>query len=165
MFFGRGKLLRTALIFGAIIVLGVVQWFSQKAKHDEPLSGTVRVLVVPHAAKTASCKDWMVDVYLENTTGYELELNGFTVRTSFDGQEEESAQRGTLSTKADQPIWELPKAKQTRIWHVDDGCTTWAGHGNWEKGKTEVQYKVTAYTSEGVYSALAKTTVSIPTHF
>ena len=164
LFSGRGKLLRIVLLFVALVVIGVIQWESQKARRDQPLYGTVLVRVVPHATETTSCTDWSIDVYLENSTGNPIKLNGFTVHTSFDGVDEETANRGTLSTKSDNPIWELSKGKQTRMWHIDDGCAKWAGHGSWEQGPAMVQYHVTVYTSDGIFSSMAKTAVSIPSH-
>lgn len=161
MFSGRGKLLRIALLFVALVILGVVQWETQKAKRAGPLSGAVRVLVVPRTTETKTCDDWRVDVYLENSTNYELKLNGFTVHTAFDGKDEETAKRGTLSTKSNNPIWKLSKAKQTRIWHADNGCSQWAGHGNWKNQPTQIRYRVTAYTSDGIFSSTADTTVAI----
>jgi hypothetical protein len=161
MFSGRGKLLRIGLLVAALVVLGIVQWETQQGKLEGPLSGVIRVLIVPHATDTESCKDWAVDVYLENNTNEELQLNGFTVHTEIGNDEEQTVSRGVMATKAELPLWTLGKAKSTRIWHVDDGCTQWANRGNWRNEPTDVRYKVVAYTSNGVYSAIAGTRISI----
>lgn len=161
MFSGRGKLLRIGLLFAALVALGIFQWKTQNAKLDEPLAGVIRVLIVPHSSVTESCKDWSVDVYLENNTNEELRLNGYTVRTEVGNDEEQTAERGVKSTKSDMPLWTLSKAKSTRIWHADNGCTQWASRGNWRSEPTDVRYHVVAYTSNGVYSAMAGTKVAI----
>jgi hypothetical protein len=162
MFSGRGKLLRIGLLFAALVALGVFQWVTDQNKRNLPLAGKIRVLIVPHSNVTKSCKDWTVDVYLENNTNEGLDVYGYTVHTSVGGDEEQTASRGVMSTKADMPIRRLGKAKSTRIWHVDDGCKRWANHGNWRTEPTEVRYQVVAYTSNGIYSAIAGTKVEIP---
>jgi hypothetical protein len=162
MFSGRGKLLRIGLLFAALVGLGIFQWVTDQGKQAVPLAGKIRVLIVPHTSQTKSCKDWIVDVYLENNTNEILELNGYTVHTAVGGDEEQTASVGVMSTRSDTPIRRLGKAKSTRIWHVDDGCKQWANHGNWRTGPTDVRYQVVAYTSNGIYSAIAGTKVSIP---
>jgi hypothetical protein len=161
MFSGRGKLLRIGLLFAALVALGIFQWVTDQKKQAMPLAGKIRVLVVPHSSETTSCKDWTVDVYLENNTNERLELYGYTVHTSVGGDEEQTVSMGKMTTKADTPIRRLGKAKSTRIWHADDGCQRWADRGNWRTEPTDVRYRVVAYTSNGIYSAIAGTKVSI----
>ena len=161
MFSGRGKLRRIMLLFLALVALGVVQWEFQKSKREKPLFGTIRVIVAPRERETTSCKDWRLDVYLENNTSYEIDLNGYTIHTAIGDEEEQTATRGILSTHADEHLWSLGPARQTRIWHADNGCTQWSQRGNWRNAPAEVRYKATAYTSDGIYSGIAATTVSI----
>jgi hypothetical protein len=161
MFSGRGKLLRIALLFVALVILGVVQWQVQKSKREKPLFGTIRVIVVPGKSETTSCGDWRLDVYLENGTSYEIKLDGYTIHTSIGGDEEQTARRGELSTTSDNPMWSVGPAKQTRIWHAEDGCTRWASRGAGQTGPVQVQYKATVYTSDGIYTGIAGTKVAI----
>lgn len=160
VFRGGWGLVKAVALLLLVAGAGVWQWNFLQSRHEAPLYGSVRILVIPHATVVTSCADWRADLYVENNTAYPIKLSAYRFAAEIEGEttvlEEAEAARSGLSH-----LKEIAAGDTPRIAHLADGCAILGDRLPVSQERASVAYSAIAVTSDGRYSAAAAAFIAL----